>query len=460
MTEKEKKMTSGSTEHDEKTVSGAGSVSGGGAGVSDVGAAEATNCSIPENWLARVATVWGGFAFTSFAGTAASYAAVWYVTETTASPLALALVYICAFLPLGLLAPLGGVLADRVNRRRIVIACDMSLSVTAAILGIVIAVGHASLLIIMLMCTLFGVEQAFRSPAFNAAMPQIVPEDQLMRINMLDSLLSSISMIAAPALGIVLYTTLGFQSVMFLDAIGALTAAAAMFAVRIPSVPAAERVRDGGVLANLGEGWQALSGNTGLLFLVLGITMGMMAYGPIDSLLPLMVASTFSGNGFMASLVSGVFGAGMLVGVLVLMARSDKGNLAHIIIGAAAVVGIVCTVAGLLPHDLFPAFVTCMGVMAMACAGFNGPLMTLLQKNVAPEKLGRVMGLNSALIGLGVPTGTALGGMLAESIGVAAFFTVDGLVIVALAVGLAVAPGVRALDCGNEDCPGSKAVRA
>lgn len=295
-------------------------------------------------------------------------------------------------------------------------------------------------------CRIGRSEQAFRAPAFNAAMPQIVPEHQLMRINMLDNLLGSISMIAAPALGILLYTTLGFQSVMFLDTIGALAAAAAMFAVHIPTLSAAEQTRESGVLVNLREGWQALASNRGLLFLVLGITVGMMAYGPIDSLLPLMVATTFSGNGFMAALVSGVFGVGMLVGALVLLAHGDKGYLAHIIIGAACIVGLVCAASGLLSGDLFPAFVVLMGIMAIGCAGFNGPLMTLLQKNIAPEKLGRVMGLNSAIIGLSIPVGTALGGILAESIGVAAFFTVDGLIIVALAVFLIFAPGVRALD--------------
>ena len=90
-----------------------------------------------------------------------------------------------------------------------------------------------------------------------------------------------------------------------------------------------------------------------------------------------------------------------------------------------------------------------MGVMAVACAWFNGPLMTLLQKDVAEDKLGRVMGLLSALMGLGIPLGTALGGALAEVIGVTSFFVVDGLFILGIGIVAGLLPSVRALDAAG-----------
>ena len=179
---------------------------------------------------------------------------------------------------------------------------------------------------------------------------------------------------------------------------------------------------------------------------MLSVVLGMMAYGPIDSLLPLMVASHFGGDGYLASLVTAVFGIGMLAGSLALMARGDASRLTRVIVVAALVVGAATTVGGLLPSGLFPAFVAAMGVMAVACAWFNGPLMTLLQKNVAEDKLGRVMGLLSALMGLGIPLGTALGGALAEGIGVTSFFVVDGLFILGIGIVAGLLPSVRALD--------------
>lgn len=400
---------------------------------------------LPRRWLAAVVAVWTGFAFTSFATMAANYAAVWYVTETTGSPLALAIVYVCAFLPVGLLAPLGGVVADRFNRKRVIILCDLFIAAMALVVGAVIAIGHVSFPLVLVMATACGVAQAFRTPSFNAAMPLLVPEKHLLRVNALDNLLSSISMICAPALGIFLYTTIGFQAVMFLDAAGALLSVLAMLTAAVPTIVARD-VANQSAFANVKSGWRELSATKGLPVVVLCVVLGMMAYGPLDSILPLMVSSHFNGNGYMASLVTAVFGIGMLAGSAALMVRGGSTWLARIIAVAAIVVGAAATVAGLLPTSMFVAFVVAIGVMAVACAGFNGPLMTLMQKNVSEEKLGRVMGLLSAFMGLGIPLGTALGGAVAQGIGVTSFFVVDGVVILGLGALLVFLPSVRALD--------------
>lgn len=400
---------------------------------------------LPRRWLAAVVAVWTGFAFTSFATMAANYAAVWYVTETTGSPLALAIVYVCAFLPVGLLAPLGGVVADRFNRKRVIILCDLFIAAMALVVGAVIAIGHVSFPLVLVMATACGVAQAFRTPSFNAAMPLLVPEKHLLRVNALDNLLSSISMICAPALGIFLYTTIGFQAVMFLDAAGALLSVLAMLTAAVPTIVARD-VANQSAFANVKSGWRELSATKGLPVVVLCVVLGMMAYGPLDSILPLMVSSHFNGNGYMASLVTAVFGIGMLAGSAALMVRGGSTWLARIIAVAAIVVGAATTVAGLLPTSMFVAFVVAIGVMAVACAGFNGPLMTLMQKNVSEEKLGRVMGLLSAFMGLGIPLGTALGGAVAQGIGVTSFFVVDGVVILGLGALLVFLPSVRALD--------------
>lgn len=400
---------------------------------------------LPRRWLADVVAVWTGFAFTSFATMAANYAAVWYVTETTGSPLALAIVYVCAFLPVGLLAPLGGVMADRFNRKRVIILCDLLIAAMALVVGAVIAIGHVSFPLVLVMATACGVAQAFRTPSFNAAMPLLVPEKHLLRVNALDNLLSSISMICAPALGIFLYTTIGFQAVMFLDAAGALLSVLAMLTAAVPTIVARD-VANQSAFANVKSGWRELSATKGLPVVVLCVVLGMMAYGPLDSILPLMVSSHFNGNGYMASLVTAVFGIGMLAGSAALMVRGGSTWLARIIAVAAIVVGAATTVAGLLPTSMFVAFVVAIGVMAVACAGFNGPLMTLMQKNVSEEKLGRVMGLLSAFMGLGIPLGTALGGAVAQGIGVTSFFVVDGMVILGLGALLVFLPSVRALD--------------
>ena len=115
---------------------------------------------------------------------------------------------------------------------------------------------------------------------------------------------------------------------------------------------------------------------------------------------------------------------------------------------AAVVVGVATAVCGLLPPNAFPAFIGLVAVMAVACAWFNGPTMTLTQRNAPDDKMGRAMGLLTAAMGLATPVGIAIGGVLAEAMGVAPFFMVDGLACLALGLALYLPKSVRALDEG------------
>ena len=94
---------------------------------------------------------------------------------------------------------------------------------------------------------------------------------------------------------------------------------------------------------------------------------------------------------------------------------------------AALIVGVTTTACGFLSPTMFWTFVVLCAVMALACAWFNGPLITLIQRNVPEEKTGRALGLAMAAMGLASPIGIAIGGVAAETMGVAAFFVVDGL---------------------------------
>ena len=397
---------------------------------------------VPADWLARFVLIWGGYAVSAFAGNAASYAGIWYVTESTGSPLALAALYVLAFLPMGLLSPFGGVLADKDNRKLIIIACDAILALSALAAAAWIVLAGPSFGAVALYCGTWGVVSGFRAPAFNATMPLLVPARHLMRVNTMDTLLGSISMIAAPALGILLYASFGLQASVFLGVVGASAAVVTMLLAKLPRL---EPGAQAGVLRSLGEGVSALAEKRGLLILTVGVALGMLAYGPIDSLLPLMVSSHFGGDGFAASLLAAVMGAGMLVGALLLMAVNPTRKLARVIVLASLVVGAAAFASGLIPASGYWWFVGCIGVLAIACAWFNAPLMTLLQNNIGHDKLGRVMGLLTAMNGLAIPVGTALGGVIAELTGTPMFFCIDGAFIIALGLAIALPKSVRQL---------------
>lgn len=409
---------------------------------------------LSKRWLAVVVTIWTGQAVSMITSYAAGYAVVWYVTETTGSAFMLAVTGICAYLPQGLLSPFGGVVADRYNRKGIMILADAGVGIVSLALGSVILLGEISLPLLLMLIVVRSVGQAFHGPAMMATMPLLVPAKHLLRINTLDQLLMSIAGIGAPALGIFLYTTLGFHSVMFLDFGGALIAIAGLTLARIPTVVDPESA-DNHVLNSLYDGWKALSHHRGMLILIVGITIGMMTFAPLNAIFPLMTYDHFNGDGYMASLVEASFGIGMIIGSIILMVGSVK-RLAGLMAAAAIIIGSTTAACGFLAPDMFPAFVVLCTIMAVACAWFNGPLITLIQRNIPEEKTGRAIGLAMAAMGLASPIGIAFGGIVAEGIGVATFFIIDGFICLALGLVIYLPKSVRSLDHGRANAMQTK----
>ncbi|MEG0071518.1 MAG: MFS transporter, partial [Raoultibacter sp.] len=135
--------------------------------------------ALPRNWKTIITFIWTGQAASILTSYAAGYAAIWYLTETTGSALILAAASIMAFLPQGLLSPFGGVIADKFNRKYVMIIADMGVGLVSLTLGIIILMGQASVALIMVMIAARSVGQAFHTPAMTAAMPLLVPEKHL-----------------------------------------------------------------------------------------------------------------------------------------------------------------------------------------------------------------------------------------------------------------------------------------
>ena len=279
--------------------------------------------------------------FTSYA---ASFAAVWYVTETTGSAILLSAMSICAYLPQGILSPYGGVVADRYNRKAVIIAADMAVGLVSLALGLFILLGDVSIAAIMFMVVARSVGQAFHGPAMMAAMPMLVPEKHLLRINTLDMMLMSVAGIVSPALGIMLYEGVGFHAVMFLDFAGAALACLALVKAHIPSVhEEAAACEKRHPLAEMKEGWDALRANRGLFLLIVLITLGMVSFGPMGSLYPLMTYDHFGGDGFMAAVAEATFAGGLFVGSLIIMAWGGGKRLALLLGVSCVAFGVLAT---------------------------------------------------------------------------------------------------------------------
>ena len=377
----------------------------------------AAGLSLPKNWLAIIAFIWAGQAASMITSYAAGYAVVWYVTESTGSALMLAAMNIAVMLPVGLISPFGGIVADKHNRKLIMIAADGAVGIISLMAGLLILAGDVSIPLLLAVCIARAVGQAFHSPAMMAAMPMLVPDKHLLRINTLDQLLASVASIGAPAFGIFLYTTLGFSSVMFLDFAGACVAVLGLALAKIPTVVDAT-AKEQHVLANLRDGWRAIAKTRGLVLLIGGVTIGMMIFGPLSAVFPLMTYQHFGGDGYAASLAEAAFGVGMLVGSGILIAwgggkrprgahrRGSRGR-------GRGHRGLRASATRRLPGLYRAGGCDGRGLRLVQ----RPPTMTLTQRNVPDDKMGRAMGLLTAAMGLATPVGIAIGGRAGRSHG-------------------------------------------
>lgn len=404
---------------------------------------------LPSSWITTIAVIWCGQAISIFATVAASFAAIWYITENTSSAVWLSLASMAALLPVALLSPFGGVAADRYNRKHLVILADGSAGFFSLVLALVVMSGHLSVPLMLLLLAVRTGGQAFHGPAMTALMPHLVPKRHLMRINSMDQSITSLSTIVGPALGILLYTYVGLHGVMLLDAVCAAIACLCLATVKVKANTSPSNDH-GSVFAELKEGATFIYKDKGLRSLMLLIMFTMLLFMPVASLDPLMVYEHFKGDGFQASLVEAVFGIGLLIGSAVILVWGGGSKHIPLIIVSGIVLGLALAACGFLQSDQFHLFAVLVGIAAAAIGCCNAPIMPILQNKAPDEKFGRVMGIFLAGSSLAAPLGLSFSGFIAEAIGITTWFIVCGSLVTLCCAIAWFNKNIRALDTTDE----------
>lgn len=406
--------------------------------------------ALPPHWKGAIALIWSGQAASILATCAATFAVLWYITTTANSALMLSLAGIAALLPVALLSPLGGVAADRFNKKIVMIVADGTAGVFSLVLaGVVLALGDGiSPLLLLALLAARASAQAFHGTSLMALMPELVPERDMVRINTLDQTLSSASAIIGPVLGIALYTAWGFVAVLVMDAAAAAFACLCLAAAKLPYARSVA-VSSGSVVGDMRDGLAVFGRDRAMVTLLAMVMLAMLLFLPLGTLSPLLTYDWFGGDGFAASLVEAAAGVGLLAGSVVMLVWGGGRRLVAVLVGAGLVVGAGCIACGLLPRGAFPLYVALIGVVFAATAAFNAPVIPLMQKRVPPEKFGRVMGLFGSLTALASPVGLALAGPAAEAFGVNRWFVVCGALLCAAMIVAWLSRTVRSLDEGG-----------
>ncbi|MEK6796552.1 MAG: MFS transporter [Spirochaetota bacterium] len=376
-------------------------------------------------WIRRAAAFLSSQAVSLFGSSLVQYALLWYVTLETKSGIAMTVYIICGFLPTFLIAPFGGVLADRYNRKYLIIVADALIAVTTLALAVLFMAGGKGLWLVMVAAALRAVGTAVQGPAVGAILPQFVPKDALTRVNGISSSIQSAIMLLSPVVSGVLITFFPMHVIFLIDiATAAVAITVLMFFLDVPAHRRASQ-RKSTYFADMIEGFRYIRGERNLVsfFIFLGILMFLVA--PAALLTPLQVARTFGSDVWRLTAIEVVFSGGMMLGGIFIGMWGGFRNRMHMMLLSSAVMAL-CTIALGLPIH-FGVYCVFMGITGIALAFFNTPSAVYIQERVPTDYLGRVFSISTMLFTSMMPIGMLLFGPLAEIVRIEWMLIATGL---------------------------------
>ncbi|GAA3219683.1 MFS transporter [Pseudonocardia petroleophila] len=363
--------------------------------------------SLAGTWMQRVAQDWLVLDLSGGSATALGIAAALQFTPTL------------------LLSLWGGVLADRVDKRRALVVLQAGMGLCALVLGSAVVTGVVELWHVYLFCLLLGCFSALDVPVRQSFVPELVGDAQLGNAVALNSLTFNLARIVGPSIAGVLIAVTGTGWVFLINAVSfaaVITGLALMDPARLHRVTPVPRA-PGQLRAGLRyvRGRPDLVAVLVLVFLV--STFGINFY----LTLALLARNVFGLGADAYGLLTTLLAVGSVAGA-VLAARRMRRPRLRLVVGAALAFGVLVALAGLMPTYLLTGIV--MVPLGFAALTFTTAANSAVQLSVEPAMRGRVMGLYILLFLGGTPVGAPLLGMLAESWGGRSPLVLGGIVTV------------------------------
>lgn len=327
----------------------------------------------------------------------------WLVLELTGSATAIGIVLALQTVPMLLLGPYGGVVADRTDKRRLMIGLQSLMGVQALVLGLLVVTGTVELWHVYILAVLLGLNQCFENPARQSFMLEMVGADDLRNAVSLQSVLASCSRMIGPAVAGVVIAAGGIGLCFLLNAASFVAVVASLLTLDVsklvPSPPAA-RAR-----GQLREGLAYVRSTPDLAVpLLMMALVGCLAF-EFQVVLPVLADQTFDAGAGGYGLLTAAMGAGSVVGGLLVATWGRTGT--RPLVFTSLAFGVALAVAAASPT--MPVLVATMVVVGALSVTFTSTTNSSLQLTAAPTMRGRVMALWSvAFLG-----STAIGGPIA-----------------------------------------------
>ncbi len=380
----------------------------------------------PKNWKPRFFAIWSGQAFSLVGSALTQFVLVWWITQETGSPTALATAGIMGMLPSAIFSPLGGVIADRLSRRMVMIITDAVTAVCMLILIGLFASNNIQLWHIYTLMFIRATMQAFQHPASAASTMNLVPGDWLDRVAGMNQTLQGVMSVAAAPLGALALAALPIQGALMIDVATALLGIVPLLFLKIPQPKVPQGSDAKSFLQDLREGVHTIRSNPGLVTLYAVTGLVVLTIMPTFALTPLLVKDHFGGGVNQVAIMEGLAGVGMLLGGVIIGLWKIKIRRALIVMISFGISCGTVALTALAPTPLFWLAVFWWWLSGFTFSTGNAPMIALLQTVIPNEMQGRAFSLLNMIFGLAGPLGLLIAGPMGAKFGIQTVFIVGG----------------------------------
>ena len=222
-------------------------------------------------------------------------------------------------LPTFFLSPFAGVWADRYNRKLLIILSDSMIAAATLIIAILFIMGHDAMWLLFVASAIRALGGGIQTPAVNAFIPQLVPEEKLTKVNAVNSSIQSITMLIAPMISGALLTKASIEAIFFIDVITAAIAVITLFLfLKVPAHSKALEKQTVSYFSDLGEGIKYIRNHTYVKAFMVFCAIFFFLAAPASFLTPLQVSRNYGEDVWRLTAIEIAFSVGMMLGGIIM----------------------------------------------------------------------------------------------------------------------------------------------
>jgi MFS transporter, DHA3 family, macrolide efflux protein len=386
-----------------------------------------------QNWKKSTTLFLTSQSISLFGSALVQYAIMWYITLNTQSGVMMTVSIICGFVPSFFLSPFAGVWADRYNRKKLIMLSDSIIAFSTLILAILFLIGYDDIWLLFVVSAIRSLGSGIQQPTVGALIPQLVPADNLTKVNATYGSIQAFIMLLAPMLSGAMLMFASIESIFFIDVVTAAIAVLILLLfLQVPDHEKAAQQQTSSYFEDMRAGFDYMKKHelVKTFFLISAVFMILIA--PAAFLTPLQVTRSFGNDVWRLTAIEMVFAIGMMAGGAVMAAWGAFKNKAHTLVIASLVMS-VCTIAlGIIP--IFWLYLFAMGIFGVALPFFNTTATVLIQEKVEENYLGRVFGVYGMIATSMMPLGMLVFGPIADTVPIEWLLVGTGVMLFALSL--------------------------